>query len=67
MRIADAIPSGIMHINEQTVADEANIPFGAAWGASGTGSRFEGADADPKAFTETQWLTGRSSIATYPC
>ena len=28
MQIADAIPSGIVHINEQTVADEANAPFG---------------------------------------
>ena len=38
MKIADAVPSGIVHINEQTVADEANAPFGGV-GASGTGSR----------------------------
>lgn len=65
MQIADAIPSGIVHINEQTVADEANVPFGGV-GASGTGSRFGGAEANIEAFTETQWLTVRSSIAPYP-
>lgn len=65
MQIADAIPSGIVHINEQTVSDEANIPFGGV-GASGTGSRFGGAEANIDAFTETQWLTVRGSIAPYP-
>ena len=65
MQIADAIPSGIVHINEQTVSDEANIPFGGV-GASGTGSRFGGAEANIEAFTETQWLTVRGSIAPYP-
>jgi benzaldehyde dehydrogenase (NAD) len=65
MKIADAIPSGIIHINEQTVADEANIPFGGV-GSSGTGSRFGGAEANIEAFTETQWLTLRPEIASYP-
>lgn len=65
MRLADAIPSGIVHINEQTVDDEANAPFGGV-GASGTGSRFGGARANIEAFTETQWLTVRPDIASYP-
>lgn len=65
MRIADAIPSGIIHINEQTVDDEANAPFGGV-AASGTGSRFGGAAANIEAFTETQWLTMRPTIAPYP-
>jgi len=65
MQIADAVPSGIVHINEQTVADEANAPFGGV-GASGTGSRFGGPDANIEAFTETQWLTARPTIAPYP-
>lgn len=65
MQIADAVPSGIIHINEQTVGDEANIPFGGV-GASGTGSRFGGAEANLEAFTEMQWLTVRSEIAPYP-
>jgi benzaldehyde dehydrogenase (NAD) len=65
MKIADAVPSGIVHINEQTVSDEANAPFGGV-GASGTGSRFGGAAANLEAFTETQWLTVRAEIAPYP-
>ncbi|MFM6849128.1 MAG: benzaldehyde dehydrogenase [Terrabacter sp.] len=65
MKLADAIPSGIVHINEQTVDDEANAPFGGV-AASGTGSRFGGARANIEAFTETQWLTVRSDIAPYP-
>jgi len=54
-----------VHINEQTVTDEANVPFGGV-GASGTGSRFGGPEANLEAFTETQWLTARGSIAPYP-
>ena len=65
MHIADAIPSGIVHINEQTVSDEANVPFGGV-ASSGTGSRFGGAQANIEAFTETQWLTVRPDIAPYP-
>ncbi|MCU1638679.1 MAG: aldehyde dehydrogenase family protein [Microbacteriaceae bacterium] len=65
MRIADAVPSGIVHINGQTVSDEANAPFGGV-AASGTGSRFGGSAANIEAFTETQWLTMRPEIAPYP-
>ncbi len=65
MDLADMIDSGIIHINEQTVGDEATAPFGGV-GASGTGSRFGGQKANIEAFTETQWLTVRSSIADYP-
>ena len=65
MDLADLIDSGKIHINEQTVGDEANAPFGGV-GASGTGSRFGGAQANIEAFTETQWLTVRSFIAEYP-
>ncbi|WFE98767.1 benzaldehyde dehydrogenase [Micromonospora sp. WMMD964] len=65
MALADRIPSGIVHINDQTVSDEAVAPFGGV-GASGTGSRFGGPAANIEAFTETQWLTVRGSIARYP-
>ena len=58
------IPTGIVHINEQTVDDEANIPFGGI-GASGTGARFGGA-ANLDAFTDTRWVTVRGDIAPYP-
>jgi benzaldehyde dehydrogenase (NAD) len=65
LELASRIPSGIVHINDQTVNDEAQIPFGGV-GASGTGSRFGGAEANVEAFTETQWVTMRSDIAPYP-
>ena len=65
MKIADRIHSGKIHINEMTVADEANAPFGGV-GASGTGSRFGGPAANIEAFTETQWVTVRPDIAPYP-
>ena len=63
--LAARIPSGIVHINDQTVNDEANTPFGGV-GASGTGARFGGAAANIEAFTETQWVTMRSEPPTYP-
>ena len=63
--LAARIPSGIVHINDQTVSDEAVIPFGGV-GASGTGSRFGGAAANIEAFTETQWVTVRGEIPAYP-
>jgi benzaldehyde dehydrogenase (NAD) len=65
MKIADRINAGKIHINEMTVGDEANAPFG-GFGASGTGSRFGGPAANIEAFTETQWVTVRPDIATYP-
>ena len=54
-----------MHINDQTVNDEANAPFGGV-GASGTGSRFGGAAANIDAFTETRWITARGTPPAYP-
>ncbi|MCP9976995.1 benzaldehyde dehydrogenase [Actinomadura madurae] len=65
MRIADAVPTGLVHINDQTVNDEPVVPFGGV-AASGNGSRFGGPDANIEAFTETQWVTVRDEIATYP-
>ena len=62
--LARKIPTGIVHINEQTVDDEPNAPFGGV-GASGTGARF-GGSANLDAFTETRWVTVRGDIATYP-
>jgi benzaldehyde dehydrogenase (NAD) len=65
LEVADQIPTGIVHINDQTVNDEANAPFGGV-GASGTGSRFGGAAANIEAFTETRWITMRGEPAQYP-
>jgi benzaldehyde dehydrogenase (NAD) len=65
LALAERIPSGIVHVNDQTVGDEATAPFGGV-GASGTGSRFGGARANVEAFTETQWLTLQGAITPYP-
>ncbi|MEU4227969.1 benzaldehyde dehydrogenase [Nonomuraea sp. NPDC026600] len=65
LALADRIPTGIVHINDQTVSDEANSPFGGI-GASGTGARFGGASANIDAFTETRWVTVRGEPPTYP-
>ncbi len=65
LAVAEKIPTGIVHINDQTVNDEANAPFGGIR-ASGTGSRFGGATANMEAFTETRWITMRGEPPTYP-
>lgn len=65
LAVAEQIPTGIVHINDQTVNDEANAPFGGVR-ASGTGSRFGGAEANVEAFTETRWITMRGEPPRYP-
>lgn len=65
LELAERIPSGLVHINDQTVNDEALIPFGGV-GESGTGSRHGGAAANLEAFTETQWVTVRGDLPAYP-
>lgn len=65
LELAARVPTGAVHINDQTVNDEAQIPFGGV-GASGTGARFGGARANIEAFTETQWVTMRRDVAAYP-
>ncbi|WP_306376591.1 aldehyde dehydrogenase family protein [Arthrobacter sp. TB 26] len=65
MTIADQLDSGKVHINEQTVSDEANSPFG-GMKSSGNGSRIGGHHANMESFTEIQWLTVRPDIAPYP-
>lgn len=65
MAIADRVESGKVHINEQTVNDESNAPFGGVKD-SGNGGRVGGAAANMESFTEIQWLTMRPEIASYP-
>lgn len=65
LALADRIPTGIVHINDQTVSDEAVAPFGGV-ADSGTGARFGGAAANIEAFTNTQWVTMASEVPAYP-
>jgi benzaldehyde dehydrogenase (NAD) len=62
--LARRIPSGIVHINDQTVDDEPTVPFGGVLD-SGTGARF-GGTANLEAFTETRWVTMQGDITPYP-
>ena len=65
LAIAERIPSGLVHINDQTVNDEATVPFGGVR-SSGNGGRLGGARANLDAFTETQWVTVRGDLPAYP-
>lgn len=65
LALAGRIGTGAVHINDQSVNDEALAPFG-GMGASGTGGRFGGAAANVEAFTETRWITLRGETAPYP-
>jgi benzaldehyde dehydrogenase (NAD) len=65
LKLAEKIPAGLVHINDQTVNDEAIIPFDGV-GESGTGSRHGGVEANLDAFTETQWVTVRADLPQYP-
>ncbi|TRZ56695.1 MAG: aldehyde dehydrogenase family protein [Rhodocyclaceae bacterium] len=64
LTLADRIPTGLLHINDQTVADEPHIPFGGR-GASGNGGR-HGGPANWEEFTQWQWVTIKESAPKYP-
>ncbi|MFE9248942.1 benzaldehyde dehydrogenase [Streptomyces sp. NPDC007088] len=64
LAFAERVPTGIAHINDQTVNDEAVAPFGGV-AASGTGARF-GGEANLDAFTDLRWTTVREDVAGYP-
>jgi len=64
LAFADGVPSGVVHVNDQTVADDATVPFGGV-GASGNGARLGGAKANIEAFTATQWVTVCGEIPPY--
>jgi benzaldehyde dehydrogenase (NAD) len=64
LALAQRIRSGMVHVNDQTVNDEATIPFG-GMGASGNGARF-GGPANWDEFTEWQWVTVRDQPKSYP-
>jgi benzaldehyde dehydrogenase (NAD) len=63
LAIANRIRAGMVHVNDQTINDEAIIPFG-GMGISGNGGRF-GGEASREAFTEWQWLTVRDKPRSF--
>ncbi len=64
LEIADRIPSGIVHINDQTIGDEVTNPFGGV-GETG-GARLGGMAGNLETFTTTRWVTLRSRLPDYP-
>jgi benzaldehyde dehydrogenase (NAD) len=64
LAIADRMRTGMVHINDGTLNDEAIIPFG-GMGDSGNGSRY-GGEASLDTFTEWQWVTVRDEPPTFP-
>jgi benzaldehyde dehydrogenase (NAD) len=64
LAFADRIRTGMVHINDGTLNDEAIIPFG-GMGDSGNGSRY-GGEASLDTFTEWQWVTVRDEPPAFP-
>ncbi|MEJ2445648.1 MAG: benzaldehyde dehydrogenase [Exilibacterium sp.] len=64
MRLAEHIKSGLVHVNDQTVNDDANNPFGAP-GVAGGGSSV-GGPADLEEYTRWQWVTVKDTPPVYP-
>jgi acyl-CoA reductase-like NAD-dependent aldehyde dehydrogenase len=60
--LARRIDAGVVHVNDQTVADEPQLPLGgvkdSGWGRSGPASMAD--------FTELQWITTRDGTGSYP-
>jgi benzaldehyde dehydrogenase (NAD) len=62
--VADRLRAGMVHINDQTVNEEAPAPFG-GFGASSNGSHFGGV-ANLDLWTEWQWVTARDKAQPFP-
>ena len=62
--VGNRLNTGLLHINDQTVADEPHIPFGGV-GASGNGTRI-GGPANWEEFTQWQWMTIKDKPGAYP-
>jgi benzaldehyde dehydrogenase (NAD) len=65
LALAERVPAGMVHINDQTSADEPIAPFGRV-GLSGNGFRIGGQEVNIDAFTETQWIVINKEPADYP-
>jgi acyl-CoA reductase-like NAD-dependent aldehyde dehydrogenase len=61
--LAQRLESGIVHVNDQTVADEPQMPFG---GVKDSGYGRFGGQAVIDEFTELRWITVQSGPHPYP-
>ncbi|AIT82177.1 aldehyde dehydrogenase family protein [Novosphingobium pentaromativorans] len=64
LAIGERLRVGIVHVNDQTIGDEAVNPI-AGWGASGNGSGV-GGPANWDEFSRWQWYTIKDSPPPYP-
>ncbi len=64
LEVADRLRTGIVHVNDQTLNNDAFAPFGGT-GASGNGSRF-GSQSSWDEFTQWQWVTSRRQAHGFP-
>jgi benzaldehyde dehydrogenase (NAD) len=62
--VARRLRTGIVHINDQTLNNDAYAPFGGT-GASGNGSRY-GSQSSWDEFTQWQWVTSREQAHGFP-
>jgi len=62
--LGEHLKVGLLHINDQTVADDVVNPFGGR-GASGNGTSM-GGYADWEEYTQWQWVTIKNSATAYP-
>jgi aldehyde dehydrogenase (NAD+) len=63
LALAQQIDAGIVHVNEQTVGDEPQMPFG---GVKDSGFGRFGGTAVVDEFTEVRWITVQSGSHPYP-
>jgi benzaldehyde dehydrogenase (NAD) len=64
LELARAMRTGMVHVNDTTINDQAIAPFG-GMGASGNGGRF-GSLANWEEFTQWQWCTVRDRPPRFP-
>ena len=63
LALAQQIEAGIVHVNDQPVADEPQMPFG---GVKGSGFGRFGGTAAINEFTDLHWVTVRSGAHPFP-
>lgn len=64
MSLAQRLRAGMVHVNDQTINDDATNPFGGP-GVAGNGN-VHGGPADWEAFTTWQWLTVKDTPPQFP-
>lgn len=64
LALAERLGTGMFHINGQPISDAPHVPMGGR-GASGNGGR-HGGHWNLEEFTDTQWVTVRTTPPSYP-